>query len=134
MQTIIKLVKASLILNIIIFFVSCEDNIENKEAEVSIIRIFTSALQTGVDAYGILRNEKQANVRYTIKNIGTKTITGWKIYFYVSLENGPQMSVGGRAAYTLDPGEISSEKLVTDRITSGNGNVTSATLNLIEAY
>ena len=70
---------------------------------------------------------------FTVENTGANTVHGWKIFFYVSLENGPQLDAKGSAAYTLEPGEISSEKIASGRIPAGSGNTTGATLNHIEA-
>ena len=111
---------------------SCEDKIENKEVEVTIIRVFNTGRHSPQGDSG--PNDihiKRANVRYIVKNIDTETITGWKVYFNVATDVGPQMSVGGRFACTLEPGETSNEKIASSIISAGTGDPISATVDLV---
>lgn len=119
--------------NLIIFVISCNNEEDSyKDIEVTIIRTFNTTLQTGEDAFGIDKNVRQANVRYTVENTGAETVHGWKIYFNVFMENGPQLEAKGYVASTLEPGEISSEKLASGYIQVSSGNAQGAKLKFIE--
>ena len=133
MNYLLKIICLSLLVSLIYSVLSCDSEDDPKDVEVNIVRTFTTTLRTGEDSFGIARNDRQANVRYTVENTGANTVHGWKIFFYVSVENGPQLDAKGSAAYTLEPGEKSSEKIASGRIPAGSGNTTGATLNHIEA-
>jgi len=128
-------VNIMIILLISLIIQSCEDIVENKEVEVTIINTFTTGKsnpQGGTDWNDTY--EKYANIRYTLKNVDSETITGWKIYFNVTTDTNQQIRVGGRFAGTIEPGETSSEKIARDAITAGVGNAVSATVKLVEAW
>jgi len=124
-----------LILIINMLTLSCEDIVENKEVEVAIIVAFTTG-QSDPQGDGSNNSsyQKYANVRYTVKNTDSDTITGWKIYFNVNTDSNQQISVGGRFAGTIEPGETSSERIAKDVIAAGIGNAVSASLKLVEAW
>jgi len=117
-----------------LYISSCEDKIEFKDGEVSIITTFNSTGYNGIVSNYHHKNEKYANVVYTIHNTGDNTIIGWKVYFNVSLERGSPVTVGGKYTGTIEPGETSSEKVARGLITTESGNAVSSTLKLFEAW
>jgi len=130
-----NILRVVILLIICISVQSCEDKIEKKDVEVTIIRTFTTGRS---DPQGDSSNnssyQKYANVRYTINNIDSDTITGWKIYFNVATDEGFQINIGGRYAGIVEPGETSAEKIAKDVMTAGTGNAVSATLKMVEAW
>lgn len=95
------------------FLVNCSEPDEYEDIDVTVVSVFKS---------GSAHNRK-AIVQYTLENIGTKTINGWEIFFYIKFKNNPQQIAADNAYYTLDPGKISSARNAEARIpTSYNDN------------
>ncbi len=95
----IQLILVGLFLSVI----ACDKQDEYEEVEVSVVNVTTySAYKVGV--------------RYTVENIGTKSISGWEIFLNVRMFGGAQLMVSESVYYTLSPGEISSPRPLETRI------------------
>ncbi|MCK4904068.1 MAG: hypothetical protein V3W20_08370 [Candidatus Neomarinimicrobiota bacterium] len=112
------------------FVVTCSEADTYEEVEVNIVSIITEArvapYETDVKNIAV--------IQYTIKNTGTKTIYGWKVFFNVSLQRGPQLTTYDRIYYILEPGEISSTQIAEVLIPSYYEKATGAHLNHIETW
>jgi magnesium-transporting ATPase (P-type) len=119
-----------LILTVLLYFscfvVTCSESDYYEDVEVTIVSTFTTTLSNSVS--------QRANVRYTIKNTGTKTINGWKVFFSVYLQRGPQFTAYDYVYYTLEPGKISSAQITKVLIPSYYEKASGAFLRHIETW
>lgn len=115
-----------LILILLIICISCDEAEYYESVEVSIISTFMTCESNSTSSW--------ANVRYTVENIGTKELKGWEVFFNVHLERGPQLIAHESTYYTLEPGEISSGRVVKVLIPDYYDKAKSATLRHIETW
>lgn len=79
-------------------------------------------------------NSQIAQIRYTVENTGTIPIHGWKVFFSVHLERGPQLTASESTYYILDPAEISPVRKINVRIPEYYENVRSASVKHFETW
>ena len=83
--------------------VACNKLDDYDEVEVSVVNVTTH--------WG-----NKVAVRYTVENMGTKTINGWEIFLNVRMYGGAQLMVSESIYYVLEPGEISEPRSLETRI------------------
>ena len=99
---------AGVFLYISCFVIACNEESQNdKDVEVIIISTDTE-FNTAPHETDVT---KTAVIQYNVKNIGTKIINGWEIFFNVRLQRGPQLIASDNLYYTLEPGIVSSVQL-----------------------
>ncbi|MFC1593313.1 hypothetical protein ACFL3O_00080 [Candidatus Neomarinimicrobiota bacterium] len=105
--------------------ISCEDNENNLEAEVNVIRTYKASVLGGA-----------AKVVYTVENTGKMKISGWKAYFYVHMSYEPSLEANDAITYDLEPGEISQNQEASVKIPSHyyNPKITGASFRRITLY
>ena len=132
MNYLVKFIFRILFLSLIsIIITSCETD------DSSVIDVYVNVLSTTNEVRTPPNESEGTNhaiVQYTIKNISVRTINGWKIFFNIHLERGPQITGYESRYYILEPGEISSAQTVEVLIPEYYDKAISATLDHIKTW
>lgn len=114
---------------IFIFIMGCEDH-EQKEIEINVESTNTERRSEPGEA----DITKFAIIEYSAKNMSTKTINGWKVFFNVHLERGPQLTAYESIYYILEPNAVSKTRAVECMIPDYYENAYQATVRHIETW
>jgi hypothetical protein len=112
------------------FAVACNEANGYEGAEVSIVSTTTETRSKPNEN----KYTKWAIVKYTIENIGTKTLYGWAVSFNVSFQIGPQLRTSHNVYCTIEPGNVSTTQTTSFLIPSNHQNATGTVLNYIETW
>ena len=110
----------ALTISILSLVLACSENDDYNNVDVEVINTFNTY--------------QMAYVKYTVENLGTKTVKGWKIFFNVNFERGSQLIASESVYFTLEPGEISSIKQTFVRIPTYYDKAVGAFLKRIETW
>ncbi|MCJ7801568.1 MAG: hypothetical protein MUP82_04340 [Candidatus Marinimicrobia bacterium] len=118
-----------LLLVTIIFVMGCEDH-EQKEIEIDVVSTNTERRcepgETDITKFAI--------IEYSAKNMSTKTINGWKVFFNVHLEYGPQLTAYESIYCVLEPNAVSKTRAVECMIPDYYENAYQATVRHVETW
>lgn len=115
----------------LILVFSC-DKKDPLEMDVTILSTHTE-MQWVIDL-GVYENHRVGVVEYCTKNIGTRKVNGWKVFFDVHLMNSPQIMAYEGLSYNLQPNEISKTRSVVCLIPEYYGDAYKATLKHVEIW
>ena len=132
MRTIF-LIKTILLLSTFYYIVSCSnpaDSNDYDDLDVIVVSVRTISVHLNAS----LGTVKKAKVVFTITNIGSKNISGWKVYFNIHTSNSGQFVGSQKKYFTLNKSEITPDQTIIAQIPEGYGNAVRASLKRIEVW
>jgi len=115
---------------ILVFLMTSCDESEPQIVEIDVLSTITEKRSKPNES----EITKIAVVKYCVKNVGSITIHGWKVFFNIHVERGPQITAHESIYYTLTPEEISDTQIIKAIIPDYYENATGATLKHIETW